>query len=276
MVKSKKLGIIAGNRLLPIILAQRIKQNEKGYEIVALCFKGETSRDIYKYADKVYWLGVGQLKNLSRILASEGISQCIMAGQINPLRIFNRKGWDKELISLVESIQDFRPHTIFGKIIEYLESRGIIFLDSTAFLDKDLVKEGVMNRLNLTIAASRDVDFGLDMVSRFVELDVGQTIVIKNGSVVALESLEGTDRTIKRAQALAGCGCTILKFCKSNQDLRFDVPVVGISTLRLLRRIKASSLVLEKNKVIILEKEKFLSLAREWGIPVLGKERLTV
>lgn len=276
MVKSKKLGIIAGNRLLPIILAQRIKQNEKGYEIVALCFKGETSRDIYKYADKVYWLEVGQLKNLSRILTSEGISQCIMAGQINPLRIFNRKGWDEELISLVESIPDFRPHTIFGKIIDYLENRGIIFLDSTAFLDKDLVKEGVMNGLNLTIAAGRDVDFGLDMVSRFVELDVGQTIVIKNGSVVALESLEGTDRTIKRARTLAGYGCTILKFCKSNQDLRFDVPVVGISTLRLLRRIKASSLVLEKNKVIILEKEKFLSLAREWGIPVLGKEKLAV
>jgi len=266
-----KIGIIAGNRHLPLLLAQRIKQANIAIKVIAICFKGETSPAISKYVDKTHWLGVGKLRELKAVLKVEGLKDCIMAGQINPLHIFRSKNWDKDLISLVGKIEDFRPHTIFKTILANLEAEGVHFLDSTAYLGQDLAKDGTMNNLEIDKSLAKDIDFGLQLIRRFVELDVGQTIVVKKGSVVGLESLEGTDRTIKRAYRLGGKGCLVLKFSKANQDLRFDVPVVGISTLKLLKRIEAKALVLEKEKVIILEKPRFLSLAKKWGIPVLGR-----
>jgi len=268
-----KIGIIAGNRLLPILLARRIKEKNPGCELIALCFKGETSSAIRRFADKTYWIKPGHLSALKRILKDEGIKQCLMAGQINPLRIFKRKNWDSEMLSLADSIKDFRPHTIFQKIISSIEEQGVKFLDSTFYLDKDLASAGIANGLKPAKALLNDIEFGLKVISGFVELDVGQTIVVKAGAVTALESFEGTDNTIRRGYKLAGKGCVIFKFCKAGQDLRFDVPVVGISTLKLLKRIKAKALVLEQAKAIILEKEKFLSLAKKWGIVVVGGQK---
>ena len=274
MNREKQLGIIAGNRLLPVILTQRIKEKDSACYLVAVCFEGETSRRILKYVDRCYWVKVGHLRDLKEVIKKESIKNWIMAGQINPLYIFKRKYWDEELSSLVDGTCDFRPHTIFNKMIDYLKTTGIDFLDSTSYLKDDLAEAGEMAGLGIDGYLSKNIDFGLDLVSKFVELDIGQTVVVKNCSAVGLESLEGTDRAIKRSYRLAGQNCLVLKFCKSNQDLRFDVPVVGISTLRLLKNIKAAGLVLEKDKVIILEKSKFLSLAKKWQIPVIGKERI--
>jgi len=268
---NSRLGIIAGSRLLPLILAQRIKENNKDREVIAFCFKGQTSKDISRYVDKCYWFSVGSLSELRKSIKDQGLSQCVMAGQINPLYIFKKEYWDNELAGLINQSEDFRPHNIFSKIIFYFESSGVKFIDSTLYLKDDLACVGVMNDLSLSQSVTKDLDFGLDAISRFVELDVCQTVAVKSRAVVALESLEGTDKTIKRAYKLAGKGCIILKFCKANQDLRFDVPVVGISTLKFLKRIKAAALVLEADKVIILKKQEFLSLARKWKIPVIGK-----
>ncbi len=268
-----KLGIIAGNRGLPIILARRIKEKNKDTQVVAVCFKGETSPLLAEYVDKCYWIGPGALGKLREITEQETLSEWIMAGQINPMYIFKKKYWDEELTALIGRIRDFRPHTIFGEMIKYLEQGGIKFLDSTSFLGKDLASEGLMNGIELDYDRTKDIDFGVGIISKFAELDIGQTIGVKSASVVGLESLEGTDNTIRRIHKLAGRGCTILKFCKANQDLRFDVPVVGVATLRLLKRISAASLVLEAKKVIILEKSKFLALAEKWDIPVVGRER---
>lgn len=273
VVGKEKLCIIAGNRFLPILLAQRVKEKNKNLEVVAICFKGETSRNICKVVDKTYWIKVGNLRDLKDILSKENLRKCVMVGQVNPLKIFKRKVWDDELTSLVESIKDFRPHTIFGKIIEYLEKEGTTFIDSTLCLQDDMADIGIMNDLDLDETLVKDINFGVKIVSSFVDLDVGQTVAVKSRSTVALESLEGTNSTILRAYRLAGRGCTVLKFSKKKQDLRFDVPVVGISTLKILKAIKANSLVLEKNKVIILQKTKFLSLAKMWGIPIVGKEK---
>jgi len=270
---NSRLGIIAGNRLLPLILAQRIKENNKDCEVVAFCFKGQTSKQISKYVDKCHWFPVGSLSELRESIKEEGLRRCTMAGQINPLYIFRKEYWDQELTSLIDEAEDFRPHNIFDKIISYFEKVGVKFIDSTLYLKDDLALTGVMNNLPLTKAVTGDIDFGLDAISKFVELDVGQTVAVKSKAVVALESLEGTDRTIKRAFRLAGRGSVILKFSKANQDLRFDVPVVGISTLKLLKRIKAVALVLEEAKVIILEKQEFLFLAKKWNIPVVGRAK---
>ncbi len=269
-----KLGIIAGNRYLPLLLAQRIKEQNPNLEVIAICFKGETSPSIVNFVDKVYWINVGELAEFKKILEGEGLTQCVMVGQINPLRIFDKRGWDQELMALVQQTKDFRAHTIFSQIINYLQDKGVKFLDSTTYLKDDLADEGLMNQVELNQDVVKDIDFGLKIVSEFVELDVGQTIVVKSLSAVALESLEGTDKTVKRGYKLAGKGCCVLKFSKVNQDLRFDVPVVGLSTLRLLKRIKVSALVLEKNKVIILRKKRFLELAKKYRIPIIGSSKV--
>ncbi|MDP2922905.1 MAG: UDP-2,3-diacylglucosamine diphosphatase LpxI [Candidatus Omnitrophota bacterium] len=268
-----KLGIIAGNRLLPIILAKNIKENSLASETIAFCFKGETSSCISKYVDRVHWIDIGKLGVLREELRKKGIKDCIMVGQITPLRIFRRKNWDAELSLLVEKAEDMRPHTIFSHIIQHLEKEGINFLDSTLYLKKYLAQAGLMNNVRLDNNIIKDIDFGVRMISRFVDLDIGQTAVIKNRSVVAIESLEGTDNTIKRGHRLAGKKCVVLKFSKANQDLRFDVPVVGLATLKLLEKIKAAALVLEADKVIIIEKERFLLLADKWQIPIIGRAK---
>ncbi|MDD3295853.1 MAG: UDP-2,3-diacylglucosamine diphosphatase LpxI [Candidatus Omnitrophica bacterium] len=271
MVDFSRLAIIAGNRQLPLVLSRRIREQYPTARIIAVCFKGETSSLIKKYVDESYWIDVGQLSKLKNILSSEKINRAFMAGQINPLRIFNQKKWDQELKSLVKETEDFRPHAIFCSIINYLKKQGVTFQELPPVLKNDLAQEGVMNGLSLPACMEKDVEFGLGVICGFVELDIGQTIAVKHLSVVALEALEGTDRAIRRAGRLAGKKCVIFKFSKTRQDLRFDLPVVGLSTLKLLKKIKASGLVLEADKVIILEKEKFLSLSEQWSIPVLGR-----
>jgi len=258
---------------LPVILAQNIKKRHQECEIVAICFNGQTLSNIKNYVDKTYWVNVGALGEIKEIIKKEGLAEWIMVGQVNPLAIFKRNCWDKDLIRLMEKVKDIRPHTIFVQIINYLEKEGAVFLDSTSYLRDNLASEGVMNGLDLDKDTERDIEFGVGIASRFVELDIGQTVVVKTRSTLALESLEGTDRTISRGYRLGGSGATVLKFSKANQDLRFDVPVVGVSTLNLLHRIKAASLVLEKERVLILEKEKFLSLAKKYNIPVVGREK---
>lgn len=265
----KRIGIIAGNRNLPLLLARVLK--ERGYYVVAIGFFRETSSKINKLADKTYWLKVGELKKLADTVGKEGINSWVLAGQISPLNVFRKKNWDEDCLKLIETVPDLRPHSVFGAIIDYLQKKARIefksalsFLSSYTLSGKESFKWADFSDLK------KEIDFGLKIVSKYVELDVGQTLGVKNKMVVALESAEGTDNTIKRAGKVAGEGVVIFKFSKSNQDLRFDFPVVGLSTLKLLRKIKAKALVLEEAKVVILEKKNFLKLASYFKIPVIA------
>ena len=266
-----KIAIIAGRYLFPIVLTKEIKKSFD-YFIISICFRGETSKEIIKYSDKAYWLNVEDLNGLVGILQKEKPDQCIMAGQINPRYIFKIK--NKYMKNFLEDT-DFRPHGVFGKFISYLENLGFNFIDSTYYLKEYLADYGIMNDLDIPQEVRKDIEFGKKIISDFVKLDIGQTIVVKNRAVIALEAIEGTNNTIKRAYKIAKNNCCILKFSRPNQDMRFDVPVVGISTIKLLKKIKASALVLEKNKVLILEKDNFLYLAKKYKIPVIGEEKLS-
>ncbi len=265
-----KIAIIAGNRSLPILLARGIRELERNKQIICFCFKGETSRRILDYADKVYWLMPGQLGKLRRAIHDEGVGQAVFAGQISPWRIFYPRFWDEELTALIKTTKDFRPHAIFSAIIKTIENDGVRFIDSTLYLKEAMATRGVMNAVEPSSAVAGDIDYGSAVIKRFVELDIGQTIAVKNSAVVAAETLEGTDRTIKRAGQLSGQGVVVLKFSKANQDMRFDVPVVGTTTLKVMRRVGAKALALEEGRVIILEKEKFFTLADHYGISVMG------
>lgn len=270
-----KLGIIAGNRLFPLIFSKSAKEKNEDLEIVAICFYGETNPRISRYVDKTFWLRVGQLGKLVEIIKRQQLNEIVMVGQISPRSIFKRKHWDDKMLGLIDGIDDFRPHTVFSQLMGTLETLGIKFIDSTTYMKDCLAKEGLMNDLVVDDDTWGDINFGLGVVSKFVELDVGQSIAVKKKAVITLEALEGTDRMILRAYHLAKKRCVILKFSKKDQDLRFDVPIVGINTLKVLKRAGSSALVLEKDRVIILEKDKFLRQARCWGIPVIGKDKIS-
>jgi hypothetical protein len=217
---------------------------------------------------------VGKLKQLQKILEQQDIKQAVMAGQINPRAIFKQKKWDQQMLNLAKDIKDFRPHTIFSKIINLLEQQGVHFLNCLYYAQDFVCPAGVNGNFSLSHSVTRDIDFGTKLISRYVELDVGQTICCKNRTALALEGFDGTDQTILRGARIGGAGCTVFKFSKHDQDLRFDVPIVGLKTLKLLKKIKAAALVLESYKVIILEKEKFLQKAQQWGIPIIGRARI--
>lgn len=267
-----KLALIAGNRSLPLYFAKLARQNND-LEIIAICFKKEADPGIEKLVDKTYWINVGELRRLIDILKKEKIKNCVMLGQITPQRIFERRNWDSLTVDLVKDV-DWRSHSIFSRIVSYLENQGFTFLESPLYMNKSLAEEGLMNQVHLDEVTVKDVEFGFKLILRYVELDVGQTMVVKNKAVIALEALEGTDQTIKRAYKLAGAGCVVLKFSKKDQDLRFDLPIVGMSTLSLLKKVKAKALVLEAGRVIILDKEKFLKIAQKSNIAVIGKKRV--
>jgi len=253
------------------LFSQRAKEANGASQITAICFKGETSKKINALVDTAHWIEVGQLGKVIEIIRGTDIEHWVMAGQISPYRIFRRKCWDAEMHKLVQRTSDFRPHSIFLKLVERLEEEGITFLPSITHMENDLADEGLMSGVRLSDdAINRDIAFGLKIASCYLDLDVGQTLVVKNKAGVALEGLEGTDNTIRRGYRIAGAGCTVLKFSKKNQDLRFDVPVVGVRTLKLIKRVKAAALVLETKRVIILEKERFLKCASLWQIPVVG------
>ena len=265
-----KIGLLAGNRTFPVLFSKRAKEYDKNIEIVAVCFKGETSPLIGRFADKVYWTEIGRIKEVLSILKKENIVDCVMAGQISPFRVFRQAAWDDEMKEILRQAGDKRPHSIFGAIISRMEDEGIKFYPSTLYMDNDLSKEGVMNGLAISETVKKDIDFGLNIMRGYRDLDVGQTVAVYRRAAIALEGFEGTDKTILRAYRTVRGGCSVLKFSKSSQDLRFDVPIVGIKTLAILRKIKAASLVLESGKVIILEKEKFINLSKLWKIPVVG------
>ncbi len=267
----KKIGLIAGSKDLPLLFSSEAKKKNPGLEIIAVGIKGETSKKISFFADKVYWVFPGELKKITEILVKEGVNTSVLAGQVSPYRIFRgRNNWDELMRKVSASAPDFRPHSIFTEIIKEIEKHGINFVNSITYLEEFTVSSGVNNGITLSASLEKEINHALSFARKISDLDIGQTAVFKNKSVVAVEALEGTDNTIKRAYKICGSDFIAVKLAKENQDLRFDVPVVGLKTIKLLGKYKAKALVLEKGRALILDKPKFLFLADKFKIPVIG------
>lgn len=265
----KIIGLIAGNRSFPLLFAKEAKK--AGVRLVVSAVKGETCRSIERYADEVCWVAPGQIRRSIDFFKSEGVEHLVMAGQISPVRIFlSRYRWDDLMLKVVEEIRDFRPHTVFGEIIKTYEKYGLGFISSVTYMEDYLAKEGINNGVVLNDDLKQEIDYAISIAKPIVEMDVGQTIVFKDKAVVAVEALEGTDCCIKRAAKLCGKGILVVKRAKADQDMRFDVPVIGTKTINLLKKYKAKALVVNTEKTLILDKEKVFSIADKAGIPIIG------
>jgi DUF1009 family protein len=265
-----KLAILAGNRTLPLFFCKEIQQHDSSVELIVFAFEHETNPQIRRYAHRVHWINPAQLGTLIDLLRSEQCTQAVMVGQINPKRLFqSQQAWDPVLKSIMQTTTDFRPHTIFTQIVHRIAQEGVTFLNYHAFVFKHMAQKGPQTAFDFNLQ-SLALEGMYPLIKSIVNLDVGQTIVVKNKTIVAVEAIEGTDNTILRGYRYAGKGCTIFKVAKDNHDMRFDIPVVGPQTIALLRRIRAAALLVEAGKVLFIDKPTTIALANKYRIPVWG------
>lgn len=265
----EKIGLIAGNRKFPILFSQAAKQ--KGYYVAAVAIKGDTSRQLKKTTDKIYWLGLNEFSRLFDIFKSEGITKLVMAGQISPARLFSKEvNKDPQLRELLSNIKDKRADTIFAAIADKLSAAGFELLDSTIFIQDLLPKKGTLTIKQPSVQVLEDARFGFDLAKQVGNLDIGQTVAIKNKAIVAVEALEGTDNLIRRAGRIGRGGITVVKVSKPKQDSRFDVPVVGLNTIKNLIRAHAACLAIEAGKTLFIDREKSVNLADKKGLVIVA------
>lgn len=256
---TKKIGLIAGNGRFPLLFASAARHH--GLEVIAIAIKHDTSRLIEPLVHKTYWLSLKDYARMFDIFKSEGIQKAIMAGQVNPRHLFYKDVGDEALKKLLSAIKDKRPDTVFGAVADQLSQHSIELIDSTVLLEDYLAKEGVLTKSVPDQETRQDIRFGFDMAKKLAGLDIGQTLVVKKGAIVAVEAIEGTDKAIIRGGRLANGGIVVIKVSKPNQDMRFDVPVVGPRTIKHIVRVRGKCLAIEANKTLIIDRDLCVKLA---------------
>lgn len=265
----EKIGLIAGNRKFPILFAEAAKK--KGYAVVAVAIRHDTCPGLKTYVDKLYWISLSEFSRLFQIFRSEGVVKVAMAGQISPQRLFSKEvAQSQELKNFLAAIKDKRADSVFGEIAKKLAASNFELIDSTTFLKDLLPKKGPLTRKEPVFGEWEDVYFGLDLAKQIAYLDIGQTVAVKDKAIVAVEALEGTDNLIRRAAKISRGGFSLVKVSKPRQDMRFDVPVVGLNTVRNLVRAKARCLAVEADKTIFIDREESINLADKKGLAIVA------
>ncbi|MDO8662223.1 MAG: UDP-2,3-diacylglucosamine diphosphatase LpxI [Candidatus Omnitrophota bacterium] len=265
----EKIGLIAGNRKFPLLFCEAAKG--KGYSVIAIAIKGETSAKIKKLADKVYWLRLSEFEKIFEIFNSEGVKKIVMAGQVSPARLFSREVRNSEVIQqILSKIMNKKADSIFGAIAEKLEERGLVLMDSHTFVEDLMAKKGTLTQTKPDSLTREDINFGFELAKSVAALDIGQTVAVKDKAIVAVEALEGTDNLIRRAGKIYRGGITVVKVAKPKQDMRFDIPVVGLRTIQNLVRAGAKCLAIEADKTLFIDREASVRLAEKNGIAIVG------
>ena len=252
------LGIIAGNGVYPRLLADSARKVGVK-KIVAAAFTDETDSALVQHVDLIEWIRVGQLSRLLKFFREQNIHDAIMAGQIAPKNLFDlRPDW-KALLVLAK-LKQRNAESIFAAIADELAKVDVELLSATTFLEDSLAPAGLIAGPKLTRREEEDVAFGWKIAKEVARLDVGQTVIVKNGTIVAVEALEGTNETIKRGGNFARKGAVMVKVAKPNQDMRFDVPVIGVETIRIAADAKLRAIAIEAGKTLLLEKDAIIDL----------------
>lgn len=264
------IGVIAGTGDLPIRVVGDV--TEQGYETVALAFEGFTSLEIEKTGAKVYWLKLGQLGKAIDLLKQNGITRVVMAGKIdksNLLRLWRLRP-DRRALGVIRRLADWRDDTVLAGIADELASEGIKIDSITLWASKLMARPGVLTRKDPTKHQIEDIHFGREMALAIGALDIGQTVVVKNRAVLVVEAIEGTDKAILRAGELNIPNSVVVKMAKPKQDMRFDVPGIGPSTIKNMIVAGSKVLAIEVGKTMIANHEETINLADKAKICVIG------
>jgi len=255
--------LIAGNRTLPLVVARQARtQGIK--RLIAVGFEGETDPALAQLVDEIVWLKVGQLSKLIRAFANRGIKHCVMAGQIAPKNLYDVRP-DLRAMRVLLRLKEKNAHSIFGAIAEELKKDGIDLIEATPWLRPLMPGPDFVLGPKPSSEQQQDMLFGLRIAKATSRLEIGQTVVVKRGTVLAVEALEGTDKCLTRAGELSGRdgGAVAVKVARENHDFRFDIPCVGPHTLEVCVAARISVLALESGKTLLLEQEACAVLARK-------------
>jgi UDP-2,3-diacylglucosamine hydrolase len=263
------LGIIAGNGVYPRLLADGARR--AGVEkIVAAAFTDETDPVLERQVNVLEWMRVGQLGRLLKFFRSQDIQHAIMAGQIAPKNLFDLRP-DLKALMLLGKLKQRNAESIFAAIADELAKVEVDLLPATTFLEDSLARQGLIAGPKLSSRQEHDVELGWDIAKEIARLDIGQTIVIKNGTIVAVEALEGTNEAIKRGGTLAREGAVMIKVSKPNQDMRFDVPVIGVETVRIAAESGVRVIAVEAGTTLLLERDAVIALANGSNMSVVAR-----
>ena len=264
------LGIIAGNGDFPLILARAARQ--QGCRVFAAAFTGETQPAIEQAADEIEWVRLGQLNKLSEAFTKRGISRAVMAGGITPANLFKNLSLDLRMLAVAARLKVRNAETIFGAIADELGKDGVTLLDPRPFLGEAVPQAGNLTRGKPSADEQGAIAFGLKIAKEISRLDIGQTVVVKQGTVLAVEGFEGTDACIRRGGELAGekGGGVVVKVSKPNQDFRFDIPCIGLQTLASCAAGKIAVLAIEAGSSLLLGRDEILKAADRQGLRIVG------
>ncbi len=265
----EKYGLIAGNGTFPLLVLDSARR--QNLDMVVAAIKEETFPEIEKSGFPVHWVGLGQLGKLVSIFKGAGVTRAIMAGQVKHVQIFSSSLPDLTMIRMLAGLRQKNTDALIGGVARVLEEQGITLIDSTALLQPFMAPEGKIGRRGLTPHEQADVGYGRPLAQQIARMDIGQTIVVRDKAIVAVEAMEGTDAAIRRAADLVQRKkLTVIKVSKPKQDMRFDVPVIGAATIRVMAECGASAVVLDAGKTLLLDRAEMIGLADESNIAVVG------
>lgn len=266
-----KYGLLAGNGRFPFLVLEGAKA--AGVELTVAAIKEEADPQLASLARVVEWISVGHLGKLIKFFRREGVTHVMMAGQVKHVQIFKLNALpDLRMAKMLARLKRRNTDALIGAVADELASEGITLIDSTTFLQPLLARTGSLTKRAPNKHELADIEYGLHVALELARLDLGQTIVVKNQAVVALEAMEGTDATIRRASELVrGRPLTVIKVAKPNQDMRFDVPVIGLNTMVTLKDCNVTAMSVTADKTLIFDRVETLTLANQNKIAIVGK-----
>ena len=272
MTNPRTIGIIAGSGVYPQTFIRAAREKSPGIKLVVVAFEGETNPELAQRVDAIEWFRVGQLSKLIKFFKSQGATEAVMMGQISPKNLFDMRP-DLRLLLMLARLKERNAETMFGAIGDELAKEGITLLSATTFLDEHLPEPGHVCGPKFKKRQLTDADFGLRIAKQTSALDIGQSVVVRHGTVLAAEAFEGTNACIKRGGELGrGKDVLLVKVSKPNQDFRFDVPVIGPLTIETCAAAGVAGIAIEARRTLLLEKERVCELCDRHGIGIHAVE----
>jgi DUF1009 family protein len=263
------VGLIAGGGKFPLYFAEGAQR--QNVRVCAFALRGLTSPTLEEIVDKIYWLGLNDLANLVTMLRENGVRHIAMVGRVPHSILLDESRFDDKVKMLLSLLPARTPMAILGLIVEQMKQEGIVVIDSSHFLKDYLPPKGLLTpQRALTAREEKDVEFGMPVARGLSSWDVGQTIVVKNLIVVAVEAIEGTNDTIRRGGLLGGDGTVVIKASRPRKEFRFDIPVVGMQTIATMSEAKASALAISAGETLFFDQERAIELAQKSGIAIIA------
>lgn len=262
----KRIGVVAGGGTLPLEFISSAK--ERGSKVIAFAINGMADKKIEENADKTYWMDVGHYRKLLFLLLKERVRHIALIGKIDKNIIYEKRKYDKSGWKLMKNLENNKDYSILAEVTRHFKRFGIEVIDTKQYLSHLIPEVGVLSRAMPDRRIEEDILFGYNIAKRTAEMEIGQTIIVKNKAVVAVEAMEGTDMAMQRAGEIAGEGCVMIKVGRPKQDMRWDVPTVGLDTVNNLAKYGFSALAIESDKMFLVDRKEFLWIADNKNIVV--------